>query len=277
MTTRTVERDGVRLATTDHGGSGPALVLAHGAGMQQASLTSLAERLTGAFRVVTFDFRGHGGSDAAPWTTADAVADLRAVVEAYGLERPVVAGHSLGGMVATAYALEHSDCAGVVNIDGHGRGRLDQYVGRDVTEVQQWWDQVDRRLGRLTRGVVSDGLRALLRALRQQPITGETSRQIHVAVDALDLFAMYPQVACPLLVFNATAPETRRSRRLLAGDGIGMVAVLRQGLARDLAALAAEHPSVEVATVDATHMLIRTHPDLVAQRITSFVQQHATR
>ena len=67
FTTRAVDRDGVRLATRDFGGQGPALVLMHGAGSDQGALEQVARLLTG-FRVVTFDFRGHGQSGVAPWT-----------------------------------------------------------------------------------------------------------------------------------------------------------------------------------------------------------------
>jgi pimeloyl-ACP methyl ester carboxylesterase len=91
-------------------------------------------------------------------------------------------------------------------------------------------------------------------------------------VDAIDLFALYRELTCPLLVFNATAPENRRSMKLLAGGGLSLVAAYRKGLERDFAALAAERAQTEVATVDATHMLIRTHPELVARRITAFLQ-----
>lgn len=272
VTATTVDVRGVALATRDHGGDGPPLVLMHGAGMDQRSLEPLAEQLRSACRVITFDFRGHGRSAAAPWTVASAVQDVADVAEAYGLDAPVVGGHSLGGMVALAYGTEHPNCLGVVNIDGHGRGRPDQYEGFDEAQVLQGWAEQDRRIDQLTTGLLAVGLRGLLRLLRQPTVAPETVAQVRREVDALDLFALYDRLPCPLLVFNATAEEDRRLMRLWAGEGVTLAAAYRKGLERDLAALAAERPRTEVATVDASHMLIRTHPALVAQSIAAFLQ-----
>lgn len=270
--TATVDGRGAALATCDYGGDGPPLVLMHGAGMDQRSLAPLAERLSLTHRVVTFDFRGHGDTGPAPWSVATAVQDVADVAEAYGLDAPAVGGHSLGGMVALAYGTEHPSCLGVVNIDGHGRGRPDQYAGYDEAQVLEGWAKQDRRVDQLTTGPVATGLRGLLRLLRQPVVAAETVTQVRREVDALDLFAMYRELRCPLLVFNAVATEDRRMMRLWAGKGVPLAEAYRRGLVRDLAALAPERPRTEVATVDASHMLIRTHPELVAQRIAKFLQ-----
>jgi pimeloyl-ACP methyl ester carboxylesterase len=244
----------------------------HGAGMDQRSLEPLAVLLSEDFRVITFDFRGHGQTDAASWTVASAVSDLSAVAAAYGLRVPAVGGHSLGGMVALAYGVEHPTCPGVINIDGHGRGRVEQYVGYDEARVRQGWEKQDRRIEQLTSGIPAALVRALLLALGKPTISAETTRQVIREVGALDLFALYEQLDCPLLVFNATATETGRLQKLWAGEGLALATAYRHGLVRDLAVLAAKRPRTEVATVDASHMLIRTHPELVASSITAFLQ-----
>jgi pimeloyl-ACP methyl ester carboxylesterase len=274
FTTRTVDGGDIALSTRDYGGTGPALVLMHGAGMDQGSLEPLAGHLHSAFRIITFDFRGHGGSGSAPWNLPSAVRDLSTVADAYGLGVPAVGGHSLGGMVAAAYGAEHPDCPGVINIDGQGRGRTDQYVGYDEAAVRRGWEQQDRRVERLTTGVPAAAIRALLRVLGKPTISSETTRQVLREVDAIDLFELYRHISCPLLIFNAIATEDRRLMKLWAGDGLAMAAAYRQGLDRDLAALAADRPTTEVVTVDAPHMLIRTHPELVGQAITAFLQAH---
>jgi pimeloyl-ACP methyl ester carboxylesterase len=273
FTERSIDTEDASLATRDYGGNGPALVLMHGAGMEQGALQPLAEQLRGSFRVITFDFRGHGGSGSGPWTVASAVHDVDAVVRAYGLDVPAVGGHSLGGMVAAGYGLQHPSCPGVINIDGHGRGQVEQYVGHEETEVRRLWDQQQRRVERLTRGIGAVAVRAVMLLQRKRPTSSaETLHQVLRETDELDLFAMYRQLSCPLLVFNATAPEDRWAMKLLAGSATRLVGAYRQGLSRDLAALAAEKDLVDFVTVDATHMVIRTHPELVAHHIAAFLQ-----
>ena len=111
-----------------------------------------------------------------------------------------------------------------------------------------------------------------MRLLRKPTISSATTRQVLREVEALDLLALYGRLACPLLVFNAVAaPESRLMKRW-AGEGLALGAAYRKGLGDDLAALAADRERTEVATVDATHMLIRTHPGLLARRITAFLQ-----
>ncbi len=271
---RTVNSSGVKLAARDYGGQGAPLVLMHGAGMEQGSLQPLAGQLRSTFRVISFDFRGHGRSENTPWTLESAVRDVGAVAAAYRLEAPAVAGHSLGGMVAAAYARENSGCRAAINIDGHGRGRLDQYLGYDPAEVSALLDKQQARLDRLTRGPVAVLLRCLLTVLGKRPATSSrTLRQVIQNVDAVDLFAVYRAVRCPLLIFNAVRPEERRAIKLLAGDGVALTRAYRRGLSRDLCQLAANNQLVTVVEVDATHMLIKTHPKLVAERITGFWQQ----
>jgi len=57
-------------------GRGPALVLLHGGGMEQGALEPLVEQLRAAFRVVTFDLRGHGGTGPVPFAFSSSVRDV---------------------------------------------------------------------------------------------------------------------------------------------------------------------------------------------------------
>jgi hypothetical protein len=151
---------------------------------------------------------------------------------------------------------------------------VDQYPGYDEAEVREWWGVQDRRLAALTTGPGAVLVRSLMLVLRHKPATtSEISRQIRLEVDATDLFALYRQVGCPLLVFNATAAEDGWLRKRLVGKGAALVAAYRLGIGRDLAALAADNPLVSWVEVDATHMVIKTHPELVAEHVTAFLQR----
>ncbi len=97
--------------------SAPSLVLIHGITESRVSWAPLLDRLAADPRVLASDLRGHGASEEgeayAPVSYASDVADT---VAAAGLNAPLVVGHSLGGIVASAYAAI-APCRGVVNID----------------------------------------------------------------------------------------------------------------------------------------------------------------
>lgn len=250
----------VDLAVTDRGGSGPTIVLMPGLGMRQQSLARVATSLPG-WRVVTMDLRGHGASTTGPWTFAEAVQDLHDVVSHLELERPYVGGHSLGGMVALRYALSGRPVAGVVNIDGWGPGIADRFVGQDVAEVE----------AHLTRTAAGDLPRTarVLSALTRQGRQG-TSRQVLAELDRTDVVAWHAAAPCPSLALHAVEAGAGAVSRLLGEQMRRLQRAHQEGLSRDLAALAAARSDVMVAEVAATHLVIRTHPQLVADAITSF-------
>ena len=67
-------------------------------------------RLAEVAQVVYVDLRDHGRSsrgDPSQWTFEQCADDLRIFCDALGIARPVVFGHSLGGMVAMLYAARH--------------------------------------------------------------------------------------------------------------------------------------------------------------------------
>lgn len=112
---RFIDVDGTRLHYLDEG-SGPAIVLVHGLAAQMQHLTySLRERLKGEFRVVFMDRPGSGYSRRARGASARLGAQAETVaafVKALGLDRPLLVGHSLGGAVVLATALNHRDSVG---------------------------------------------------------------------------------------------------------------------------------------------------------------------
>ena len=89
----------------------PALVLAHGSTDNGLCWTRLAKTLEGMWDVVMPDARGHGLSEAPDddYTAAARAADLAALIEALGLVKPVVGGHSMGGSTTLRLAAEHPE------------------------------------------------------------------------------------------------------------------------------------------------------------------------
>jgi pimeloyl-ACP methyl ester carboxylesterase len=113
-----IEINDERIHYIDLGGTAPPLVLIHGlAGNLMHFTYALADQLERDFRVIMVDRPGCGYSvrpdDATAGLTAQA-ATLAAFMRALGLKRPLVAGHSLGGALSLAIALDHPDCVGAL-------------------------------------------------------------------------------------------------------------------------------------------------------------------
>ena len=115
--TQFTSTDGVDIAY-DTRGRGPAIVLVHGITDKRTLWNPVADRLAADHQVVTLDLRGHGESgDAADYSALAMANDVGAVVTAAGIESPMLVGHSLGGIVVSAYGASGAPVAGIVNVD----------------------------------------------------------------------------------------------------------------------------------------------------------------
>lgn len=88
---------------------GQPVVLLHGLGCDWRVWRRQAGWLAHARRVVAPNIRGSGGSGwrTPGWTTADMAADVHDLVIALGLDRPALAGISMGGTIAMQYAADY--------------------------------------------------------------------------------------------------------------------------------------------------------------------------
>ncbi|RJL35505.1 alpha/beta fold hydrolase [Bailinhaonella thermotolerans] len=90
----------------------PALLLIHGSAASARSWDPLVPLLTGAHRVIRVDLPGHGRSakaDDLSYATRDQARRVGEVLDRLGAGPVVVAGHSSGGVVATALAVQRPD------------------------------------------------------------------------------------------------------------------------------------------------------------------------
>lgn len=98
-------------------GDGADLVLVHGLTDSSSTWGPVTAMLAEQYRVTTLDLRGMGASgDADDYDAIGMARDVAAVVEAAGIHEPLVVGHSLGGIVATAYA-GLAPARGTINVD----------------------------------------------------------------------------------------------------------------------------------------------------------------
>jgi pimeloyl-ACP methyl ester carboxylesterase len=143
----------------DTAGEGHALVLVHGSWMVRQTWLLVLPGLTPSFRVVSYDRRGHGESDAQPeaGTIHDDVADIAALIEALDIAPAHVVANSYGACIALRLGVEHPDIVarmvcheppllGVLEGSPDGK-RVAEEVWRKFGEVRQ----------RLERGDDADG------------------------------------------------------------------------------------------------------------------------
>lgn len=106
-----IDNGGIRLRVREWGDpTAPAIVLLHGLRGYSGTWRKLAEALGDRWRLIAFDARGRGESDWDPgrnYYTDAYLSDLEAVVDALGLERFVLLGHSMGGTTSYVYAASH--------------------------------------------------------------------------------------------------------------------------------------------------------------------------
>jgi len=95
------------IAVTDVG-AGPPVVLLHGLACGKRMWFHQIGALRKHFRVIAYDQRGHGQSDAPPaaadYSAAHLARDLQGVLDALKIERAAIVGFSLGGGPALALA-----------------------------------------------------------------------------------------------------------------------------------------------------------------------------
>lgn len=117
---RDVVVEGRRIAARERGSpERGTLVFVHGLGMHQRSWDRVAEALDG-FRLVTFDYAGHGRSDPADaYSVAGLLEDLQAVTAQLDVgDRYVMVGHSIGADLSLLHASSSEGCRGTVLVDG---------------------------------------------------------------------------------------------------------------------------------------------------------------
>lgn len=102
----------------------PTLLLVHGFSGDKDNWSFLAPYLTRDYHVVAPDLPGFGENERNPALAYDIAAQtarLKAFAAALGLQRPHIAGNSMGGWIALRYALDYPDAlASLILLDNAG-------------------------------------------------------------------------------------------------------------------------------------------------------------
>ena len=109
-----IDRNGVKIYYTIQGPEGALpLLLSHG----HAAATPMWEQQVAAikktYRIITWDLRGHGQSDCPEdqnqYTVEHTLDDIAAILDACNIDKAVIGGHSLGGVMALQFQLKYPE------------------------------------------------------------------------------------------------------------------------------------------------------------------------
>ena len=117
---QTQVRDGVGLAYMDTGSGDPPVLFIHGWCCDRSYWRDQLLEFQGRHRTVAVDLRGHGDSDKPDqgYTIAGFVDDVAWLTDRVGLDRPIIVGHSMGGLIGLNLVRKHPDLArGLVMVD----------------------------------------------------------------------------------------------------------------------------------------------------------------
>ena len=271
-----LEANGVTLHCRDWGGDGPPALLLHGLASTCRIWDLTAPLLARRFAVLAIDQRGHGqsGKPDGGYDFATVGQDAAAVLQAKGIQRPLLVGHSWGADVALELAAVQPGLArGLCFIDGGMIEPAARYASLDEARRQmappdfsgvtaaQLLEQAGGREPWATLGDRAGEF--LLANFREEPdgtLRAHLSRANHLRIiDALWEHhppQLYPAVSCPAL--------------LLPARWRGVPALAERQVARaDAVARAGEllPRSAAVWLEDSVHDVPLQRPQLVAETI----------
>jgi pimeloyl-ACP methyl ester carboxylesterase len=121
---QTIDLHGNRVAYRDEG-TGEVLLLIHGMGGNSNNWREVIPTLSKKYRVIAPDLLGHGQSDKprGDYSLGAFAVFLRDFLDALGIPRVTVIGHSLGGGIAMQFAHQHHDyCERLILMSSGGLG-----------------------------------------------------------------------------------------------------------------------------------------------------------
>ena len=137
---KALTEDGCVLSYRVHAQKGkPRLALIHSLGLDATIWEQVTRELQADFEILTYDLRGHGQSEhrAGPYSARLFASDLATVLDRCGWAAAIVAGCSLGGCVAQAFAAAYTERTLAL-------GLIDTTAWYGPDAVQDWRRRAER-------------------------------------------------------------------------------------------------------------------------------------
>jgi 3-oxoadipate enol-lactonase len=237
------------------------VVLSHALGCDLTMWDALANELAADCRVIAYDHRGHGSSDAppGPYAMADLADDAARLLRELDTGPVVWIGLSMGGMVGQELALRHPSLVGALVLahttSGYPAAAREVWRQRIVTVREQGIEAIaDAVMGRYFHEGFRGAHPATVARFRERLVTTDAQGYMGccAAVGGVDTAPRLNQIAVPTLV--------------LAGE-------LDQGTPVDMArALADGIPAARLQVLpEASHLGAIEQPRAFAAAVTAFV------
>jgi 3-oxoadipate enol-lactonase len=189
--------------------SGPVVTLSHSLAANLSMWDPQARTLASGYRVLRYDTRGHGGTDApeGPYTLEQLAEDARALLQALGIARTHFIGLSMGGFIGQALALKHPGmlqslvlCDTTSRVPPEARPNWDERIR--VAETRGMEPHVEPTIGRWftapfreRHAAVVDPVRGMIRGTNPRGYIGCCH-----AIAALDLTDRLGAITVPTLI-----------------------------------------------------------------------------
>lgn len=253
------ETNGVRTHYLRTGGGKPAVVLLHGLMGSGACWSPLARALEEEFDVVMPDARGHGGSSAPShgYRYDDLASDLAGLVRELQLTRPVLIGHSMGGMTAAVLASRAGKTLrGLVLVDPTFLSPARQHEVHESDVAEQH--------------------RHVLLLQKADLVARARARSPHRSTETVELQAE-ARLSTSMFAFEVLAPPSPEYRDLVRAIDVPTLLVIGDDpvvtleMATELRSI---NPRVRIAQIDgAGHGLPFDQPELLAAAVLSFLRE----
>lgn len=194
----------------------PSALLLHGITSSAESWVRVGPAMADRYRVYAFDMRGHGESikpSAGGYSLRHTADDAIAFIEALGLERPLLIGHSWGGATAIVLASGAWSEEPVPNLSGviledpayhFGRGNPEERAAMYTRDIGRPADELRPEIAASNPGWTGADIEGKIEAL--QKVTREAVVSVFSeAGEAGDLLPLLAHIAVPTLLIRADA------------------------------------------------------------------------
>jgi 3-oxoadipate enol-lactonase len=258
-----IDADGVALRYELAGSGADTVVFLHEAGGSIESWDSVARRLQSGYRTLRYDQRGFGHSEKASTLSLDGmVRDLIGLLDALDINRRChLVGTAVGGSIALACAAKHPDRVGSVVATSPVTGPLPDAARTSLeqraatVEAQGMRAVADASLHRsYPQELRSDAERFAQYRSRYLANDPQSFAALTRAFGTIDLSGLFALITCPVLLVGCS----------------------RDGLKppRECAEAAARIEHGRFAEADSGHFVAVQSPDLFADLLSDFLEEH---